>query len=144
MVKALLAAAALAVAVAVFLLLTYVRRSVLSKHGSVAMAARLSRRMAGRGWAPGFAVYERSSLRWYRMFSLSYGPRYTLARADLQVAERREPAGPEAQIFPPEVTILRCKSSTGEVELAMTDSAVTGFLSWLEAAPPGAAFYEGR
>ncbi|WP_026924816.1 DUF2550 domain-containing protein [Glycomyces arizonensis] len=142
MVKALLVAAALAVAVAVFLLLTYVRRSVFSKHGSVAMAARLSRRMAGRGWAPGFAVYERGSLRWYRMFSLALGPRYTLARTDLQIADRRVPAGAEAQIFPPEVTVLRCKSSTGEVELAMTESAVTGFLSWLEAAPPGAAFYD--
>lgn len=144
MIKALLVAAALAVAVAVFLILTYVRRSVLSKHGSVAMAARLSRRMTGRGWAPGFAVYDSNSLRWYRMFSLAYGPRYTLSRADLQVAERREPAGPEAQIFPSEVAILRCESTTGEVELAMTESAVTGFLSWLEAAPPGAAFYEGR
>lgn len=144
MVEALLVAAALAGAVAVFLLLTYVRRSVLSKHGSVAMAARLSRRMAGRGWAPGFAVYERGSLRWYRMFSLAFGPRYTLSRTDLQVAERRDPAGAEAQIFPPEVAVLRCKSSTGEVELAMTASAVTGFLSWLEAAPPGTAHYTDK
>ncbi|GAB3237590.1 hypothetical protein GCM10027447_36850 [Glycomyces halotolerans] len=142
MLEALLVTAALAVAVAVFLILTYVRRSVLSKYGSVAMAARLSRRMAGRGWAPGFAVYERGTLRWYRMFSLTPGPRYTLARTDVQVSERREPAGAEAQIFPPDVAILRCKSSSGEVELAMTDSAVTGFLSWLEAAPPGAAFRE--
>ncbi|MCH7230647.1 DUF2550 domain-containing protein [Glycomyces sp. L485] len=144
MVEALLAAAALAASIAVFLVLTYVRRSFLSKYGSVAMAARLSRRMAGRGWAPGFAVYERGTLRWYRMFSLAFGPRYTLARTDLQIAERREPAGAEAQIFPAEVAILRCKGSTGEVELAMTDSAVTGFLSWLEAAPPGAAYFDGR
>ncbi|GAB3645409.1 DUF2550 domain-containing protein [Glycomyces tarimensis] len=144
MVEALLIAAALAAAVAVFLVLTYVRRSIISKRGAVAMAARLSRRMAGRGWAPGFAVYESGSLRWYRMFSLALGPRYTLSRTDLQIAERREPSGAEAQIFPSEVAVLRCKSSTGEVELAMTDSAVTGFLSWLEAAPPGAAYFDGR
>ncbi|GAB3997979.1 hypothetical protein GCM10029992_22480 [Glycomyces albus] len=74
------------------------------------------------------------------MFSLALGPRYTLARTDLEVSERREPVGGEAQIFPPDVAILLCKSSRGEFELAMTDSAVTGFLSWLEAAPPGAAF----
>jgi hypothetical protein len=144
MLKALLVVAALAAAVAVFLVLTYVRRSVLSRSGSVAMAARLSRHMAGRGWAPGFAVYESGTLRWYRMFSLAFGPRYTLVRDDLQVAERRTPTGPEAQIFPPEVAVLRCKNAAGEVELAMTTSAVTGFLSWLEAAPPGAAFYSER
>ncbi|MFC3491878.1 DUF2550 domain-containing protein [Glycomyces rhizosphaerae] len=144
MLKALLVVAALAAAVAVFLVLTYVRRSFVSRSGSVAMAARLSRHMEGRGWAPGFAVYESGTLRWYRMFSLAFGPRYLLSRHDLQVSERRKPVGPEAQIFPPEVAILRCKSAAGEVELAMTTSAVTGFLSWLEAAPPGAEFYSGR
>ncbi|GAA2266695.1 hypothetical protein GCM10009853_019890 [Glycomyces scopariae] len=141
MLKALLIVAALAAAVAVFLVLTYVRRSFFSRSGSVAMAARLSKHMEGRGWAPGFAVYERGTLRWYRMFSLAFGPRYALSRHDLQIADRRVPVGPEAQIFPPEVAILRCKNAAGEVELAMTTSAVTGFLSWLEAAPPGAAFY---
>lgn len=145
MLKALLVVAAVAAAVAVFLVLTYVRRSFLSRSGSVAMAARLSRHMEGRGWAPGFAVYESGLLRWYRMFSLALGPRYAFSRQDLQVSERRQPAGPEAQIFPPEVAILRCKSAAaGEVELAMTTSAVTGFLSWLEAAPPGAEFYSNR
>ncbi|WP_199042272.1 DUF2550 domain-containing protein [Glycomyces salinus] len=141
MVEALLVVAALAVAVAVFLLLAYVRRSALSRYGSVAMAARISRRMPGRGWAPGFAVYESGTLRWYRMFSLALGPRYTLARTDLEVSERREPVGGEAQIFPPDVAILLCKSSRGEFELAMTDSAITGFLSWLEAAPPGGGLF---
>jgi hypothetical protein len=144
MLKALLVVAAIAAAVAVFLVLTYVRRSFLSRAGSVAMAARLSRHMEGRGWAPGFAIYESGTLRWYRMFSLTFGPRYALSREDLQVSDRRVPVGPEAQIFPPEVAILRCKNASGEVELAMTDSAVTGFLSWLEAAPPGAAFYSDR
>ncbi|THV42315.1 DUF2550 domain-containing protein [Glycomyces buryatensis] len=141
MVKALLVAAALVASVAVFLVLTYVRRSLLSRMGTVAMAARLSRRMEGRGWAPGFAVYRQDTLRWYRMFSLALGPRYTLSRTDLHVADKRDPAGAEAQIFPPEVEIIRCKHSGGEVELAMTKSAANGFLSWLEAAPPGAAFY---
>ncbi|THV27660.1 DUF2550 domain-containing protein [Glycomyces paridis] len=144
MLKALLVVAALAAAVAVFLVLTYVRRSFYSRAGSVAMAARLSRHMEGRGWAPGFAVYESGTLRWFRMFSLAFGPRYALSREDLQISDRRVPVGPEAQIFPPEVAILRCKSAGGEVELAMTTSAVTGFLSWLEAAPPGAAFYSER
>jgi hypothetical protein len=144
MLKALLVVAALAGAVAVFLVLTYVRRSFYSRAGSVAMAARLSRHMEGRGWAPGFAVYESGTLRWFRMFSLAFGPRYALSREDLQISDRRVPVGPEAQIFPPEVAILRCKSAGGEVELAMTTSAVTGFLSWLEAAPPGAAFYSDR
>ncbi|HEX2772510.1 MAG TPA: DUF2550 family protein, partial [Micromonosporaceae bacterium] len=34
--------------------------------------------------------------------------------------------------------ILRCISRHAPVEIAMATSTVTGFLSWLEAAPPGA------
>jgi hypothetical protein len=33
---------------------------------------------------------------------------------------------------------MECRSSGGDVALAMSPSAVTGFLAWLEARPPGA------
>nr|BFF22142.1 hypothetical protein GCM10025732_01070 [Glycomyces mayteni] len=77
------------------------------------------------------------------MFSLAFGPRYALAP---RPPDRRppRPRGPGSADLPPEVAILRCKNAAGDVELAMTTSAVTGFLSWLEAAPPGAAFYSDR
>ena len=34
--------------------------------------------------------------------------------------------------------ILRCTSHQAPIEIAMAESTVTGFSSWLEAGPPGA------
>lgn len=141
MVTALIVAALLAAAVAAFLVLVYLRRYVITrKSGSVVMAVRPGHRPHGRGWAPGYAVYNQGELSWYRMFSLAPVPRETFDRSKLEVSDRRDPSGFEAQIFTPGIQILRCQTQSGDVaELAMTTSAVTGFLSWLEAAPPGAA-----
>ena len=33
--------------------------------------------------------------------------------------------------------ILRCTTGRAQLEIAMAESTVTGFLSWLEAGPPG-------
>ncbi len=38
----------------------------------------------------------------------------------------------------PGAYVVECLDSGVRVDLAMSHSAVTGFLSWLEAAPPGA------
>lgn len=123
----------------------FVRRSFLTKGGAIAMAVRIYQRVPGRGWAPGFAKFNTGRLSWYRMFSYAFRPRLTLDRSDLKVEQRREPVGAERQVFPPSVVILCCKAPDGQVEIAMTRSALNGFLSWLEAAPPGAAsdFFEG-
>ncbi|WP_415647263.1 DUF2550 domain-containing protein [Stackebrandtia soli] len=137
--------AAVPVAFGIALAVLFVRRFILTRSGTVAMAIRIYRRVPGRGWAPGFAKYEQGRLQWYRMFSYAPRPRVVLDRSDLKVEERREPVDAERQIFPPSVVILCCQAPAGEVEIAMTRSALTGFLSWLEAAPPGAAsrFYRG-
>jgi hypothetical protein len=37
--------------------------------------------------------------------------------------------------------VLRCRVGEREIELAMTPGVLTGFLSWLESAPPGPAGY---
>jgi hypothetical protein len=33
--------------------------------------------------------------------------------------------------------VLRCRAGGSDVEIAMAPGVLTGFLSWLEAAPPG-------
>ena len=58
-------------------------------------------------------------------------------RDGLEIDARREPTGPEAYAMPVGATVLRCRSASGEVEIAMGPDALTGFLSWLESAPPG-------
>lgn len=117
----------------------FLRRQVLARGGGIEASVRLSTFVSGRGWAPGFARFDGDDLRWYRMFSMWLGPSRTLSRRGLAVVGRRSPEGPERLIMPERWVILRCASGPAAVEIAMAESTVTGFLSWMEAAPPGAA-----
>ena len=40
--------------------------------------------------------------------------------------------------MPADWIILRCTSQRESVEIAMAETTLAGFLSWIEAAPPGA------
>lgn len=116
-----------------------VRRRVLQRGGgTIDLSLRLKRSTHGRGWVLGVGRFDGDELQWYRVFSLSLRPRRTLTRRDLRVLARREPLGPERLALLSGAVVMECKSSTGKVELAMEPSAVTGFLAWLEATPPGA------
>lgn len=128
----------------------FVRRAVIARSGGViALQVRLSTVVPGRGWSPGFARFVDDELRWYRMFSLAPRPRRVLSRRSLVIDQRRAPDGPERLNLPGDGVILRCvnrqvarggaKAVPLPIEIAMATSTVTGFLSWLEAAPPGAA-----
>jgi hypothetical protein len=113
------------------------RRALVARGGgTVELYLRLSTIVEGRGWSPGFARFAREELRWYRMFSFAVRPRRVLARRGLAVVDRRGPAAGELLMLPEDWVILRCTSYRAPVEIAMAPSTVTGFLSWLEAAPP--------
>ncbi|MBX6358387.1 MAG: DUF2550 domain-containing protein [Micromonosporaceae bacterium] len=117
--------------------LLFGRRALVARGGgTVQLYLRLSTMMEGRGWSPGFARFVGEELRWYRMFSFAFRPRRVLARRGLAVVERRGPAASELLMLPEDWVILRCTSFRAPVEIAMAPSTVTGFLSWLEAAPP--------
>jgi hypothetical protein len=121
------------------LVLLFVRRWLLVRHGgTIELYLRVSNLVIGRGWAPGFARFAGEKLRWYRMFSFSPRPRRVLARRGLAVESRRSPSGSERFSLPDDWVVLRCTSHHAPVEIAMAPSTVTGFLSWIEAAPPGA------
>lgn len=92
---------------------------------------------AGRGWSYGIAQYENDRIDWYRIFSYAYRPAAVLTRRDLEVVGRRDAEGEEELALFSGWTVVECKFGTGLVELAMSPDALTGFLSWLEAAPPG-------
>src|SRR4051794_11165621 len=115
------------------------RRRVLQRGGgTVDLSLRLKRGTHGRGWVLGVGRFEGDSLKWYRVFSLAMRPRRTLSRRDLRVLTRREPDGPERLALLSGAVVMELRSSAGPVEIAMEPSAVTGFLAWLEARPPGA------
>ena len=54
---------------------------------------------------------------------------------------RRPLAAGEAYVLPHTASVLRCRLGDREIELAMTPGVLTGFLAWLESAPPGPTGY---
>jgi len=62
-----------------------------------------------------------------------------LARRTLAVASRREVYPSEAALLGPGMVVVSCTAGamSETVELAMGEAALTGFLAWLESAPPG-------
>lgn len=136
--------AALDVAVAVIVLallaigLLALRRRVLARRGGTFdCSLRLRDAAHGQGWVLGVARYAGDALEWYRVFSYSMRPRRALERGRLQVLERRMPVGVEAFALLTGSVVVRCREPDGPVELAMTPESLTGFLSWVESAPPG-------
>jgi Protein of unknown function (DUF2550) len=94
-------------------------------------------RRSGRGWVLGLGRYSGGRLEFFRIFSLSPRPKDVMDRGDLTYDGQRDPVGTEAHSLYAGHVIVSCHSSSQEFELAMTAEAVTGFLSWLESAPPG-------
>jgi hypothetical protein len=127
----------------------FLRREWFARRGgTVEIYLRLGRMVEGRGWAPGFARFVGDELRWYRMFSFSPWPRRTLYRRDLTVAGRRSPSPAEQVLVPAEWVVIRLLRPSQAahpdplpddrlVEIAMSPTVVTGFLSWCESAAPG-------
>jgi hypothetical protein len=112
------------------------------------------RRPAGRGsWRLGVAAYQGDELRWYGALGVLLRPEGVFHRRSLTVLSRRPPLPSEGTVLGPEhVVVELCTKSAADhpdlsdshaespgdhVELAMTTEALTGFLAWLEASPPG-------
>jgi len=108
------------------------RRFLLSGLGAVTMWLRAP---GATRWAVGVGWYSGETLLWYRALSLSVRPNRRLCRAEFQVDARRRPTRQDLAL-PAESVILTCRTGAGPQELAMDPAAVTGFLSWVESAPP--------
>jgi hypothetical protein len=109
------------------------RRLRLLRQGGIDVAVR----RGTRGWVVGVGHYRGERFLWYRVLALRGGPDLVLRRGKVEIVDRRVSAAPEAAGLPETTVILRCIDSAGEIELAMGPDAGTGFLSWLESAPPG-------
>jgi hypothetical protein len=105
--------------------------------GNIRLQVRVTTMVPGRGWSTGIGQFIGDELRFYRMFSLAFRPKRTLDRSGLVIEERRFPEGPERLAVPGHWIVLRLATRGEELEIAMAETTATGFLSWLEAAPPG-------
>lgn len=91
----------------------------------------------GKGWIYGVARYSGDRIEWFRVFSYAPRPRRLLERSAIEVLERRTPQGEEELALLSDSIVLACRHRGTRLELAMSEDALTGFLAWLEAAPPG-------
>lgn len=125
----LLVLAALAVAV---------RRALLERGGGTVECG-LRRPGADSPWRLGLASYQPDELRWHQVFGLLLRPDEIFPRRTLTVVSRRDPDTVEAVSLGPGLIVVECHSGepAEPMELAMSESALTGFLAWLEGAAPG-------
>ncbi|MEU5976170.1 DUF2550 domain-containing protein [Streptomyces sp. NPDC047315] len=91
----------------------------------------------GKGWVYGVARYSGDRIMWFRVFSYAPRPRRVLERSAIEVVGRRTPEGEEELALLSDAVVLGCLHQGVRLELAMSEDALTGFLAWLEAAPPG-------
>ncbi|HEU5419050.1 MAG TPA: DUF2550 domain-containing protein [Streptosporangiaceae bacterium] len=99
-------------------------------------------------WRLGMATYEPDRLQWYSAFGVRLRPNEVFDRGSLRVLARRPAAAAEALSIGAGTVVVECRTSRQldllapgapprTVELAMSEEALTGFLAWIEAAPPG-------
>jgi len=124
------------------------RRYLLERSGGTVECA--LRSPAGSGsWRLGVLSYQHDSLSWYGALGVLLRPEHEFHRRALSVVSRRPAEPSEAVTLGTERIVVEVAAAAspdipgveggpGEhVELAMTDQALTGFLAWLEASPPG-------
>jgi hypothetical protein len=120
------------------------RRNVLRRRGATLHCGlRMGSTQSSRGWQTGMARYTPEDLQWFRLFSLGYQANWTFVRRSIEIRSRRYPHGAEMLAVPHGAVIINCNVVTRQgdsldVELAMSDAAVTGFLAWIESSAPGA------
>jgi Protein of unknown function (DUF2550) len=122
------------------------RRYLLERSGGTVECA-MRRPAAVGNWRLGLLSFQRDELYWHGALGVLYRPEQVFQRRALTVVSRR-PAAPEegsalgADRIVVEVSVKPPTDASGSragehLELAMSDSALTGFLAWLEASPPG-------
>ena len=125
--------------VAALAILFFRRAAIARGGGTIDVSVRLTTLVTGRGWSSGLARFSGDELKWYRVFSFSPRPRRVLRRREIAVQGRRQPDDVERLTMPADWVVVRCADRRSSVEIAMARTTLTGFLSWIEAAPPGAA-----
>ncbi len=115
-----------------------VRRTLIDRGGGSVDCG--LRRGPDRRWRLGVAAYRPDELCWYPIFGLRLRPGEIYARHALSVVSRRPADAVETTSLGPGAVVVECDTGNGagrRIELALSEDALTGFLAWLEAAPPG-------
>jgi hypothetical protein len=113
------------------------RRRILQRAGGFELCLRLHPGRWGGGWVFGIGRYDGDQIVWFKTFAVSLRPRERLPRRDLEVLDRRPPDEEDQSLVPAGHVVLSCRVGGRTLDMSMEEPAVTGFLAWLESAPPG-------
>lgn len=127
----------LLVALVLVIALVAVRRTTLARSGGIDMSWRADLRRDGAGWVLGQGRFSGEALELFRAFSILPMASRSLDRQELVLGERRAAQGTEPDLLPPHSVIVRCRDHGSDLELAMSEDALTGLRSWVESAPSG-------
>jgi len=134
-----LTAAAVVVALCLALIL---RRALITRRGGVVEC--YLRHGPDGAWLHGLAEYRGGQLYWHRSMSLRMRPHADFDRSQLAILRSRPAVPAEDVRLGPGMVIVQCQALVRHrgrpadqrvVELAMSEAARTGLLSWLEASP---------
>jgi hypothetical protein len=101
-------------------------------------------------WRAGWGRYGTEELEWYPSRSLRVRPAVRLPRQGLRIVKRDVPENPRLRRSATDAVVVDVavpSTSNGLApqvathSLVMSERALTGFLSWLEAAPPGPRYH---
>ena len=119
------------VIVVVFAAILARQRHMLRAAGAVPMALQ-----RGNRWLYGIGRYEDGQLRYYRALGWGTRPTRVLRRGQVEVLGRRSPDEAENGSLPPTTVVVECRADGETLAFAISDSAFTGFISWLESSAP--------
>jgi hypothetical protein len=122
----------------VFAAVAVAGRRALIERGGGTVDCGLRRPGDDHPWRLGVASYQPDELRWHQVFGVLLRPDESFPRSTLTVVSRRPPDSHEANSLGPGMVVVECRAGerAEPMELAMSESAFTGLLAWLEGAPP--------
>jgi hypothetical protein len=110
------------------------QRYMLRTTGAVPLALQ-----RGSRWLYGVGRYQEGELRFYRALGVGTHPTRVLRRGEVEVVQRRAPRESERGSLPGSVVVIECRVVGEPVAFALGESALTGFVSWLESSAPPVA-----
>jgi hypothetical protein len=107
------------------------QRYMLRTTGTVPLAMQ-----RGQRWLYGVGRYDGGELRFYRALGWGTRPSRVLRRGEVEVLGRRGPREAERKALPAAAVVVECRVDGETFAFAIGDSALTGFVSWLESSAP--------
>lgn len=126
---------ALAVLIAAWLVITFVRRRTISRGRTLGLCG--LRRAPSDRWRMGLTRLGSTQLDWFTLMGFSARPRYSWERSALELGAPGTLDRAERLDLVPDAVTVWCTVSGERYQLAMPPASYTALRSWSEAAPPG-------